>query len=66
MTQGFATFVARYFGEKNYEKVNKVLDKILPAHLCYVTNVNDNVNSEAVTYYGIVMNEIESVDVVFK
>ena len=23
MTQGFATFVARYFGEKNYEKMNR-------------------------------------------
>ena len=25
MTQGFATFVARYFGEKDYEKMNKVI-----------------------------------------
>ena len=25
MTQGFATFVSRYFGEKNYEKINKTI-----------------------------------------
>ena len=25
MTQGFATFVSRYYGEKNYEKLNKVV-----------------------------------------
>ena len=50
----------------NYEEVNRVLDKILPAHLCYETNINDNVNSEAVQYYGIVMNEVETVDVIIK
>lgn len=25
MTQGFATFVSRYFGEKNYDKINKTI-----------------------------------------
>ena len=37
LTQGFATFVSRYFGEKDYEKMNKAIANAMV--LCAITSV---------------------------
>ena len=47
----------------DYTAVNALLDKILPAHLFYETNIADVVNSQPNVYYGILVNESETVDV---
>ena len=47
----------------NYAAVNALLDKILPAHLFYGTNIADVVNSEPGCYYSLLVNECETVDV---
>ena len=41
MTQGFATFVSRYFGEKNFEKMNKAVSMsvLLSAIVAFVLTV---------------------------
>lgn len=48
----------------NFAAVNELLDKILPAHLLYTTNIADIVNSQPSEYYSLLVNEAEMVDVV--
>lgn len=47
----------------NYAAVNALLDRILPAHLFYETNIADVVNSQPSEYYHLFVNESEKVDV---
>lgn len=47
----------------DFAAVNEILDRILPAHLYYETNVEDIVNSQVNGYVSVLVNESETVNV---
>ena len=47
----------------NFAAVNEILDRILPAHLYYETNVEDVVNSQVDEYVNVLVTESETVNV---